>query len=53
MTATASFILPPSIADWTASSIKVLLWKSLFSNYTGKYLHFFDSDGIFRKAVTL
>lgn len=52
-TATSSFILPPSVADWSSRSIKVLLWKSLFTDYSGKYLHFFDSEGLFRKAVAL
>lgn len=52
-TATASFILPPVIAEWTSQSIKVLLWKSLHSSYVGKYIHFFDSNGVFRKAVAL
>ena len=52
-TATSSFLLPPVIADWSATSITVLLWKSLFTNYEGKFIHFFDADGTFRKAVAL
>jgi len=52
-TATASFILPPTLLEWSAQSIKVRLWKSLFANYTGKHFHFFDENGTFRKAVAL
>lgn len=52
-TATEAYILPPVIAEWTSTSIKVLLWKSLFTGYTGKYLHFFDATGTFRKAVAI
>lgn len=52
-TTTAAHVLPPFLVDWSTSSAKVLLWKGLFSDYAGKYLHFFDSDGVFRKAVAL
>ena len=52
-TTTEAYILPPVVADWSAGSAKVLLWKSLFAGYAGKYIHFFDAEGVFRKAVAL
>lgn len=52
-TTTESYILPPILAEWTAGAVKVRLWKSLFANYTGKYVQFFDASGVFRGAVAL
>jgi len=50
---TEAYILPPVLADWYSQTMKVLLWKSLFANYTGKFIHFYDNSGIFRKAAAL
>jgi hypothetical protein len=49
--ALASYVLPP--ISYGANQVAVHLWKSMFASYSGKYIHFYDDAGVFRKAVAL
>ena len=52
-TSTDSKILPPDTASWSNNSATVHLYKQMFSDYSGKYLHYYDIDDNFVTGVAL
>jgi len=52
-TSTDSKILPPETASWSNNSATVHLYKQMFSDYSGKYLHYYDIDDNFVTGVAL
>jgi len=50
-TMTESYNLP--FKSWSSGKCTLHLWRAFFSEYQGKYIHFYDDDGVFRNSVQL
>lgn len=50
-TTTDAKILPPTA--WAGNSVSLRLYKQMFTDYSGKYIHYYDSNGDFVTGVAI